>query len=107
MMPVAAHSAASKSDLSTNDIDIFCSVASSIRDDVQHSNEGPTPRFECISDTDDIEKSVSIVKARLAVEEPDQFQVVFEDNDTSNPLNWSFTKRLVIVSVAILLIFNS
>ena len=107
MKPVAVHSAASKSDLSTNDNDIFCSAASSIRDDVQHSNEGPTPTFKGISDTEDIEKSVSIVKGQLAVEEPDQFQVIFEDNDPSNPLNWSFTKRLVIVSVAILLIFNS
>lgn len=101
MQRPGVEAAVSQSDLGTNDL--FCSAASSIRD-VQISEKSKTPSS---IDSGDLEKSITTVENGLVTEDPDKFQVTFDEADPENPLNWSFKKKFVIVSVAILLIFNS
>lgn len=90
----------SQSDLSTNDL--FCSATSSIRD-----IQIPGAERKSSSSSGDVEKSITTIKNELASDESAKYQVTFQENDPENPLNWSFTKKFVIISVAILLIFNS
>lgn len=86
----SAHTAVERNDVS--------SIGSSIRD----------IRFSAKANGYDADekKSIASVKEESA-SDLDKYLVLFEKDDPEDPLNWSFGRKFVITTGAILLIFNS
>lgn len=75
------------------------SVVSSLRD-IRFSGKVQGVGIE------DEKKSVASVKEE-STSELDKYLVLFGKDDPEDPLNWSFAKKFVVTTGAILMIFNS